>query len=123
MSLSLSISCGDDKKISTQGRGLKQAERLIALAKFSATFDIHQIHRRSTILFHGEKHLSSALLLHLFQKDLAENSHRNSGVKQPQERKIVVSSLSSGVQESSEGYCYSAVFVKWIKNFEVDLGS
>ena len=118
MSLSLSISCGDDKKISTQGRGLKQAERLIALAKFSATFDIHQIHRRSTILFHGEKHLSSALLLlHLFQKDLAENSHRNSGVKQPQERKNFLSSLLSTVQERSEGYCYSAVFVKWIKEF------
>ena len=90
MSLSLSISCGDDKKISTQGRGLKQAERLIALAKFSSSFDIHQNNRRSTILFHGEKHLSSAFCSVIFLSQ-SRKYQLNSGVKQP--RALIFSTL------------------------------
>ena len=52
------------KRIFPQGRELNK--RLIALAKFSATLLYEALifisNRRSTILFHGEKHLSSALL-------------------------------------------------------------
>ena len=53
--------------------------------------------------------------MYFFVTDLAENSSRNSGVKQPR-------GSTYCVQESLKIEGLNCGFVKWIKNVEVDLG-